>query len=118
MTLTDFKTSAVYKSIHQELPPALHSLLAHSLSLSPRRFLFVNRFGHPFSRNNFSIWAANLLEKTLHYPFTLTIFRHLYISHLDPTMTPAELQKISLKMGHSLTQQMLYRWKHNPNMEE
>jgi len=117
MTLTDFKTSSLYKSIEQDLPPALHSILVHSLSLHPRKFLFVNRFGKPFTRNNFSIWAADLLEKTLHHPFTLTIFRHLYISNLDTSMTPAELQKISLKMGHSLTQQMLYRWKNNPTLE-
>ena len=118
MTLTDFKTSAVYKSIHQDLPPALHSLLAHSLSIHPRTFLFINRFGKPFERNNFSIWAADLLEKTLQRPFTLTLFRHIYISHLDPSMTPRELQTISLKMGHSLTQQLLYRWKSDPKMDD
>jgi hypothetical protein len=118
MTLTDFKTSVVYKSIHQDLPPALHSLLTHSLSLQPRTFLFINRFGKPFERNNFSTWAADLLEKTLQRPFTLTLFRHIYISHLDPSMTPRELQDISLKMGHSLTQQLLYRWKSNPKIDE
>jgi len=115
MTLTDFKTSAVYKSIHQDLPPALHSLLAHSLSIQPRKFLFINRLGHPFERNNFSTWASELLEKTLQKSFTLTLFRHIYISHLDPSLTPGELQDISQKMGHSLTQQVLYRWKSKPD---
>ena len=111
ITLTDFKTSVVYKTIQQDLPSTLHSLLAHSLSIQPRTFLFVNRFNKPFERNNFSIWASELLQKTLQKPFTLTLFRHIYISHLDPTMTPGELQTISQKMGHSLTQQLLYRWK-------
>lgn len=114
ITLTDFKTSAIYKSIHYDLPPVLHSLLAYSLSIQPRIFLFTNRFGKPFERNNFSTWASELLEKTLHQPFTLTLFRHIYISHLDPSLTPGELQTISQQMGHSLTQQVLYRWKSKP----
>lgn len=118
MTLTDFKTSAVYKSIHYDLPPILHSLLAHSLSVQPRTFLFTNRFGKPFERNNFSTWVSELLEKTLQRPFTLTLFRHIYISHLDVTLTPGELQTISQKMGHSLTQQVLYRWKSKPDSQE
>jgi integrase len=115
MTLTDFKTSAIYKSIHQDLPPTLHSLLAHSLSIQPRKFLFINRLGQPFERNNFSTWASELLQKTLQKSFTLTLFRHIYISHLDPSLTPGELQNISQQMGHSLTQQILYRWKSKLN---
>jgi integrase len=114
MTLTDFKTNAIYKSIHQDLPPVLHSLLAHSLSVQPRTFLFTNRMGLPFERNNFSTWASELLEKILQKSFTLTLFRHIYISHLDPSLTPGELQNISKLMGHSLTQQILYRWKTKP----
>jgi len=111
MTLTDFKTNAIYKTIQQDLPSTLHSLLAHSLSIQPRKFLFTNRAGLPFERNNFSTWASDLLEKTLQKSFTLTLFRHIYISHLDPSLTPGELQNISQLMGHSLTQQVLYRWK-------
>jgi hypothetical protein len=43
--------------------------------------------------------------------FTLTMFRHIYIANLDLNSPPEILFEISRKMGHSLTQQMLYKWK-------
>jgi hypothetical protein len=49
--------------------------------------------------------------------FTLTMFRHIYISDIDPNTSPEILYDISRKMGHSLTQQILYRWKKQPHTD-
>ena len=39
------------------------------------------------------------------------MFRHIYISNLDQNTSAEHLIDISKKMGHSITQQMLYKWK-------
>ncbi len=111
LKITDFKTAPVYKSIEYELPPELHRQLALSLTLTPRGFLFVNDQGKSFTRNSFSRWASYTLLGVLKREFTLTMFRHLYISTLDFNSSPEMLFDISRKMGHSITQQHLYKWK-------
>lgn len=111
LKLTHFKTADYYKSIEYELPSELHRLLSLSLIDNPREFLFQNKLGQPFNPKSFSDWAANRLSILFKKQFTLTLFRHIFISSLDPN-TPAEiLIEISKKMGHSIVQQMLYKWK-------
>lgn len=111
LKLTDFKTNTLYKSIEYELPSELHTQLTLSLKDNPRSFLFQNKDGQPFNRKTFSEWATNILTTVFKKEFTLTLFRHIYISSLDPN-TPSEvLFDISRKMGHSITQQLLYKWK-------
>jgi hypothetical protein len=115
LKLTHFKTSDYYKSIEYELPVELHRLLSVSLTNNPRKFLFQNKSGQPFNHKSFSVWAANRLSILFKKQFTITLFRHIFISNLDPN-TPAEtLIEISKKMGHSITQQMLYRWTTTPD---
>jgi hypothetical protein len=115
LTITDFKTNSLYKSIEYELPSELHSQLIMSLKENPRTFLFEIKPGQPFNRKTFSEWTTKKLTSILKSEFTITLFRHIYISNLDPN-TPAEvLYDISRKMGHTITQQMLYKWKEQPN---
>ena len=111
LKITDFKTAPVYKSIEYYVPSPLHTILSRSLELFPRKYLFTNPQGKPFNRDSFSKWASMTLMRTFKKEFTLTMFRHIYISNLDPN-TPTEiLFDISRKMGHTITQQMLYKWK-------
>jgi hypothetical protein len=114
MVITDFKTKDVYESIEYQLPSELHRLLSESLKSQPRQFLFVNKFGNCFKRKTFSDWASKRLSDLFQKQFTLTMFRHIYISGLDIDTSGADLLDISNKMGHSITQQMLYRWKERP----
>jgi hypothetical protein len=118
LKITDFKTSPIYKSIEYELPSELHRQLILSLSKSPRTFLFPNKDGNPFTRKTFSEWATKKLTSLFKKEFTLTMFRHIYISTLDLNTSPSELLEISKKMGHSITQQMLYKWKEQPQTLE
>ena len=115
LVLTDFKTSELYKEISYDLPYELHRLLNISLKDKPRRFLFMNRFGQSFKRNKFSEWTTKRLTALFKKQFTLTLFRHIYISSLPPDTNAEVLFEISKKMGHSITQHMLYRWREQPD---
>ncbi len=114
MVISDFKTKDVYKTIEYTLPSELHACLSSSLKAHPRQFLFVNKFGNPFKRKTFSDWATKRLSTIFQKQFTLTMFRHIFISNLNIDTTAEVLLDISRKMGHSITQQLLYRWKERP----
>jgi hypothetical protein len=109
-TLTDFKTKERYTQITNVLPPELNNELTKSLEITPRKYLFVNQTGQPFSRNSFTVWTKRVLTRLFETEMTLNIIRHLYINTLDMNMKPALLREISDKMGHDLTTQRLYKW--------
>ena len=111
--ITDFKTSSFYKQIVNDLPPELHRQLILSLQLSPRKYLFVNKNGEPFTRNGFTKWASEHLFQLSKKGLTITMLRHIYISSLDFNSPPVLLLEIGKKMGHQLSQQMLYKWQTN-----
>jgi hypothetical protein len=111
LKITDFKTANIYKSIEYHLPPELHTQLTLSLQAHPRSFLFTTPQGKPFTRDSFSKWASHSFLTIFKKELTLTMFRHIYISNLDLNSSPEILYDISRKMGHSITQQMLYNWK-------
>jgi hypothetical protein len=114
LKITDFKTAQIYKSIEYDLPPELHTQLSLSLQMTPRKYLFASESGKPFTRDSFSKWASMKFLGVFKKELTLTMFRHIYIASLDLNSPPEMLFEISRKMGHSLTQQMLYNWKDQP----
>jgi len=111
VVLTDFKTNKYYKEIRHDLPPELHRQLVLSLQAQPRSYLFVNQRGHPFRRNGFIQWSISRLYEIFTKNLTLTMLRHIYISSLDFNSPPAQLIEIGRKMGHDISQQILYKWK-------
>lgn len=117
LVISDYKTSPMYKSIEYDLPSELHKQLLLSLSKHPRTFLFCNN-DKCFTRKTFSEWATKRLTTLFKKEFTLTMFRHIYISNLGQNTSAEQLIDISKKMGHSITQQMLYKWKDNPDTNE
>lgn len=110
MIIKDFKTAKDYHEIRTEIPRKLYVLLKESLQQDPRDYLFVNRFGSPFNRTNFSSWANENLSRVFSKDFTLTLFRHIYLSNLDPKMKYSEREAIAKAMGHNLKQQVQYQW--------
>jgi len=118
LVITDFKTSQFYKQITNELPLELHTQLLLSLKAHPRKYLFVNKFGNPFTRNGFCQWAKQQLISIFKKGLTLTMIRHIYISNIDFNQSAAVLTRIGEKMGHNITQQMLYKWKDQNNLSE
>ena len=115
LVLTDFKTNKFYKEISHDLPEELHRQLVLSLAASPRTYLFVNKNGVPFTRNGFTKWATEQLFQISKKGLTITILRHIYISSLDLNSPPVILLEIGKKMGHQLSQQMLYKWQKAPD---
>ncbi len=112
LVITDFKTASTFGRIHHpSLPKSLYKELIASLELFPRNYLFVSSECNLFTRDTFSAWAAKLLTKVFKRTFTLTLFRHIYISSLDLNTESGILKDISSKMGHSITMQMMYKWK-------
>lgn len=111
MRLTDFKTSSTYKEIAYSLPQPLYELLVQSLLDNPRHYLFQNTLSGPYNRHTFSSWANQTLSSLFGKAFTLTMFRHIFLSSLSTDLTVEEREDIAKKMGHSLTLQMCYVWK-------
>jgi hypothetical protein len=110
LTLKDFKTAKVFKQIHYpKLPEELYRILLQSLEDVPRKYLFETN-GKPFTRHNFSEWASKLLSRTFGTELNLTMLRHLFISTISMELPVIELKKIGDLMGHSFTQQKLYKW--------
>jgi hypothetical protein len=113
LVITEYKTSKIYGAIiYDSLPQELCEEIVLSLQKQPRSYLFVNARNEPHTRDTFSKWSSRVLEKIFGVAMTLTIIRHLYISSsIDFNKTSVkELEKISKKMGHSLTMQSQYRW--------
>ena len=111
LMLTDFKTARYFKQIHYpSLPDLLFQIIKKSLSELPRNYLFVGKNNKPYTRVRFSQWSAENLEKIFDVELNITIIRHLYISTLSMDLPAQELKIIGDLMGHSFTQQKLYKW--------
>jgi site-specific recombinase XerD len=99
-----------FVNITNILPKELNNDLIKSLEKTPRKYLFVNQTGQPFTRNSFTVWSKRILSRLFETEMTLNIIRHLFINTLDMNMKPSLLREISDKMGHDLTTQRLYKW--------
>jgi len=111
--LHNFKTSEIYKEIKTILPKELKQEIEFSLKKFPRNYLFINKQKKPFKRNSFTKWSNSILKKYVNKNFSLTMFRHIYISKkIDlNNMNGSERKKISSKMAHSNNMQLNYLWK-------
>lgn len=119
LTLTEFKTAKVFKSIHHpSLPNPLFHLIRQSLEESPRGFLFVNSENKPYLRNTYSKWASETLQNLFGVELNLTMIRHLFITTVSMEMPASELKKIGDLMGHTLSSQRLYKWHSVESSEE
>lgn len=111
IVINDFKTKHTYKQIKNRLPPELNNELVESLRINPRKYLFVDQIGRPFTRNAFTLWSSRHLKRVFNTELTLTIIRHLFINSLNMTdMSIEQRQEISSKMGHDLWTQEKYQW--------
>lgn len=109
--LNDFKTKQSYKQIKNILPSELNADLVESLRIKPRKYLFVNQSGQPFTRNGFAIWSGRILSRLFETEMSLTTLRHLYINSLKmDERTTKEITDISSKMGHDILTHLKYRW--------
>lgn len=112
VVLNDFKTKKHFKQIKNKLPSELNDELVESLRLQPRKYVFVNQTGQPFTRNSFSKWSTRVLSRIFETEMTLNIIRHLFINTITfDDKTAKEITDISSKMGHDILTHIKYRWK-------
>lgn len=105
LTLNDFKTNKIYNQLITVLPPQLIIEINSSLEKQPRSFLFVNKFGKPFTRISFKNWARRVLANAFQSgDFLISFFRLYfafhYVNYSDISkITEDKIKKLSDKMG-------------------
>lgn len=108
--INDFKTSKLYEVIRGKLPKIICKELLKSLTIYPRKYLFIDG-STPFDRKTFSAWSTKILSNATGKHLTLTMLRHLYISEkVDFNKSIKTLNKVSRAMGHSIGMQKQYHW--------
>jgi len=113
LTSTDKK----YGRIEIEIPKELYEEIKLSIKINPRKYLFVSSGNNkPYKEGKtFNSWANKTLKKVLGKKnFTLSMFRHIYISRRDLKLeekSGLEQDKLAKIMGHNINdQQKKYSW--------
>ena len=111
--LNDYKTSKKYgKYTITEIDPKLSNAiitLIQEQNYTAGEYLFMNSQGKPY-KSGFSNRVKEVFMRATNVPVTLNTLRHSYISyHLKGQVTTNQKEKLSKKMGHSITMQDLYR---------
>jgi integrase len=112
--LRKYKTSKTYKTIQIDIPNELQKEIEASLKMYPREYLFVQKNGTSFDKpNTFNKWANRLLKTNINENFSLTTFRHIYITRRDLKLeekSGIERDEVARIMGHSIATQQNYLW--------
>lgn len=112
--INQYKTANRYDANIIDLPNELVKQIVASLRTHPREYLFVNSSGLPYTNaNSFNKWANRTIKKALNNQhFTLTMFRHIYLSSGPgkdlEEMKFKERRELGHKMGHSSSTQKTY----------
>jgi hypothetical protein len=107
LVLNEYKTSKKNGQIVVNLPDCLCKEILESLNTNPRNYLFETK-GEPYTSTNFNKWANTHLHKLFNNKFSLTSFRHIYITDCVPKLELDEKKLVSQIMGHSLNMQKGY----------
>lgn len=123
LILNDYKTSKKYSRIEIPIPTKVMNDILECLK---DRKTFDNEYSnylfltHTYkkyrTRQSWTIYANNTLKTLLDNPnFSLTMFRHIYISRpelgFNVGKTTKEREELSKKMGHSTQMQIQYQWR-------
>ena len=123
LVVRQHKTAKQLGAIIRPLPPALLSIVLHSLRLQPREALFISpASGRPFnSEASYTAWANRKLFELFDKPVTANTLRHLFISQLFNqelrSTSQQQLEDTARSMGHSVSRQMLYRRIEQPSTQ-
>jgi len=111
--LTDYKTAKFYGRWYKALTDPLLSILMQSLKKEPREYLFLDKYGKPYSKLCvFTEWTNAVIKRTCgNDKTTMNSLRHSFVSYLRrtcPNMTLAERAQISKDLGHSVYKMLGY----------
>lgn len=114
LVLNVYKTAKKHSTITEEINPVLYKIIKSSLEFYPRKYLFVDKEGKPYIKNNsYSQFVIRTFKSLFNINVGVSIWRHIYVSNkLNPTvMTTKELEREAFLMGHTIAQQsVVYRW--------
>lgn len=112
LVLHDFKTAKKYERILEPLTEELYGDIRASLDSHPRKWLFSDRTGGPYSKNGYSQFVLRSFSHVFGKRVGVTMLRHIYVSErLDfNKMTQEELDGEAHLMGQSPDLQRKYRW--------
>lgn len=112
--LRKYKTSKTYNTIKINIPKNLEKEIKDSLNRKPREYLFVQKNKKPFEKpNSFNKQMNRLLKDKVNENFSLTAFRHIYITRRDLKLeekSGLERDEVAKIMGHSIATQQNYLW--------
>ena len=111
LNLSEYKTSKKYGNKRISLPTQLVQIISSSLQSNPRRYLFEDTTGEPYTkRNSFTQRINRTLNSIFGRRVTVNILRHSRISSIEfDKTTPIQLHNIASGMGHSIGMQQVYR---------
>ena len=119
VVIQSHKTEGRYERIVIPMPPELTAEIKASLEVQPRSHLFVSqRTGESYGKtkspeNAFNKWANKTLSRVVKPGFTLTMFRHAWLSRDDIGLCKTResaLANLARQMGHSTSQQKRYQF--------
>tara|TARA_E500000178_G_C16998433_1_gene744410 strand:- start:297 stop:1325 length:1029 start_codon:yes stop_codon:yes gene_type:complete len=111
--LRKYKTSKTYNTIKINIPTNLEKEIKYSLNKKPREYLFIQKNGKPYKSNSFNKQMNRLLKDNINGNFSLTAFRHIYITRRDLKLeekSGLERDEVAKIMGHSIATQQNYLW--------
>ena len=85
-----------------------------SLEKNPRNYLFSKSDGTMYNSNSWTVSANRILKRLINPSFSLTMFRHIYLSRPELNMndkTIKEKKEVADSMAHSVDTQSKYIWK-------
>lgn len=119
VVIQNHKTDGRYDRIVIPMPAELSAEIKESLRIHPRSHLFVSqRTGESYGKskspdNAFNKWANKTLSRVVKPGFTLTMFRHAWLSREDIGLCKTResaLANLARQMGHSTSQQKRYQF--------
>ena len=110
LLIRSHKTRKSFPVLVRELSPDLRRVVAMSLKLIPRAYLFQSSTGKPWTRNAFLAWKTRTLHELFSRPVTTNLARHAYVtSKKSQNESIASQRKDASEMGHSLKTHNEYR---------
>lgn len=113
LVINDYKTSKSFKEHYvKKLPKELVQIIVKSLTDYPRKYLFVNKKGEVYDRDDsFSRFVNIKLKNMFGKPITVSMLRHSFIIYEHTLkLTPGEIEDSANDMRHSVFTKNRYRF--------
>jgi hypothetical protein len=113
MVFNNYKTAKYTNRVDQVLSLKTAKDIKDSFRRHPRDYLFVNRFGAPFSTNGgYSKFVIGIFSNLFGRETGVTMLRHIYITEKlsFDDMDDEELEDQARQMLHTTTLQRKYKW--------